>query len=94
MIIIENILQVLANVTLINKLGMWKYFITNLNGGVEVDLQKSVKISVFSLKNQICLQIYIGDAAGRPKKDNKAKDHSDADQYRNNNNFIEYIYFK
>ena len=29
---------------------MWKYFITNLNGGIEVNLDKSVKISVFSLK--------------------------------------------
>ena len=44
--------------------GMWDYFVKNLNGGVKVNLQKS---------------IYCGDAAGRPKVGNRPKDHSDVD---------------
>lgn len=44
--------------------GMWDYFIKNLNGGIQVDLQESK---------------YVGDAAGRPKTGKRKEDFNDTD---------------
>ncbi|KAK8390442.1 hypothetical protein O3P69_010254 [Scylla paramamosain] len=46
-------------------IGMWNFFLNEANGGVEVDLDKS---------------IYVGDAAGRPAEGKKKKDFSFSDR--------------
>ncbi|XP_045115645.1 LOW QUALITY PROTEIN: uncharacterized protein F21D5.5-like [Portunus trituberculatus] len=46
-------------------IGMWNFFLNEANGGVEVDLDKS---------------IFVGDAAGRPAEGKKKKDFSFSDR--------------
>lgn len=45
--------------------GMWDVYVEKYNGGVEVNVAES---------------IYVGDAAGRPRKGNRSEDHSDVDR--------------
>ena len=45
--------------------GMWEYFLKNLNGNMKVNMKKS---------------FYCGDAAGRPKTADHKKDFSDTDR--------------